>query len=360
MTSRRAFITGMIATGLTPRLTWADAGGPAFLSSARTQDGAYVLVGLTDSGAITFQIPLPGRGHAAATHPTRPEAVAFARRPGVFAMVINCVNGTQSAALNAPRGRHFYGHGAFSRDGRTLFTTENDLDTGAGIVGVWDATRSYRRIGEFASGGIGPHDIKLMPGGDALVIANGGIETHPDSGRTKLNIATMQPNLSYVSLSGGVQEQMELPASLHKNSIRHLAARADGLVAFAMQWQGAKGDNPPLLGLHKRGQRSTLITAPPEHQRKLNGYVGSIAITRDARQVAITSPRGGIAQVFQIASGAFVTTLSVTDICGISAGRKGLQYTAGTGQSGAITGKTVSPEATHPLQWDNHLVPVSA
>jgi hypothetical protein len=31
-----------------------------------------------------------------------------------------------------------------------------------------------------------------------LVVANGGILTDPGSGRAKLNIATMRPNLSYL------------------------------------------------------------------------------------------------------------------------------------------------------------------
>jgi hypothetical protein len=66
---------------------------------------------------LVFQIPLPGRGHAAAIHPQKPQAVAFARRPGTFAVVTNCVTGQPSARLSAPAGRHFYGHGAFSRDG---------------------------------------------------------------------------------------------------------------------------------------------------------------------------------------------------------------------------------------------------
>lgn len=107
----------------------------------------------------------------------------------------------------------------------------------------------YKRIGEFASGGIGPHDI-AWTGDGTLVVANGGIETHPDSGRTKLNIPTMRPNLSYIR-DRRVIEQTEMPSALRKNSIRHLSVRQDGLVAFAMQWQGDERDGVPLAGLHR-------------------------------------------------------------------------------------------------------------
>ena len=69
------------------------------------------------------------------------------------------------------------------------------------------------------------------------MIANGGIDTHPDTGRTKLNIPTMQPNLSYVE-NGTVTEVATLADAFNKNSIRHLAVRQNGDVAFGMQWQG--------------------------------------------------------------------------------------------------------------------------
>ena len=82
MTTRRQFLAGVLASGLAPAPTWADAGRPRFLTAAKTPSGAYVLVGLRADLTEAFRLPLPTRGHAAAAHPKRPEAVAFARRPG--------------------------------------------------------------------------------------------------------------------------------------------------------------------------------------------------------------------------------------------------------------------------------------
>lgn len=93
MTSRRAFLSGLVAAGLAPVPSWAEAGAPDFLAAGRGPDGSYTLCGLYRDGGIAFQIRLPDRGHAAAAHPIRPEAVAFARRPGTFALVIDCRNG---------------------------------------------------------------------------------------------------------------------------------------------------------------------------------------------------------------------------------------------------------------------------
>lgn len=79
MPNRRSFIAGMLAAGLAPKPTWADAGSPAFLSAGLKPDGTFVLCGMNTEGQITFELPMLARGHAAAAHPTLAEAVAFAR-----------------------------------------------------------------------------------------------------------------------------------------------------------------------------------------------------------------------------------------------------------------------------------------
>ncbi|WP_294229038.1 DUF1513 domain-containing protein [uncultured Shimia sp.] len=355
MVTRRRMLAGLAATSLLPSAGWSSVGTPDYLSAARTQNGTYLLAGLTVAGEITFTIPLPARGHAAAAHPERAEAVAFARRPGTFALVMDCRDGTIILTLTAPEGRHFYGHGAFSADGSTLFTSENDYEAGEGRIGLWDITQNYTRIGEFSSGGVGPHDLKLMPDGETLVVANGGIETHPDMGRSKLNIPVMQPNLSYVSLAGEILEQIELTARLHKNSIRHLAVRQDGMVAFAMQWQGSKSDTHPLLGLHQRGSKAKLLSASPKAQQQLQGYAGSVALSNDGGLVAITSPRGNVLHVFDTETGQPSAILSAKDVCGIGPTATGFLFTTGTGHIGTLSEET----AQHPLQWDNHLIDIS-
>lgn len=355
MVDRRGFLAGLLASGLVPVVTWADVGNPSFLAAARLPDGGFTLCGIDAAGTILFRIPIPGRGHAAAAHPVRAEAVAFARRPGTFASVINCASGQEIAQLSSPEGRHFYGHGAFSRDGETLFTTENDYEAGQGRIGVWDATRGYVRVAEFASGGIGPHEIHLLSGTDVLVVANGGIETHPDTGRTKLNLPTMRPNLSYLDLSGQVLEQVELPEDLQRNSIRHLDVSPDGQVAFGMQWQRDRTSFPALVGLHRRGEEVQLIQAPLNVHRLAHGYIGSIAFSGSGAQVAVTCPRGGCVQVFEAQSGAFHGSIEAQDASGVAGFGDGFVVSSGTGQIRAIgVGDTVLAE--HPLAWDNHLV----
>ncbi|MGB0901671.1 DUF1513 domain-containing protein [Halocynthiibacter sp.] len=356
--TRRGFLTGLLAAGAVPSATWADAGNPTWLSAARNRDGNYVLAGLASDDSQRFSIALPGRGHAATAHPTRPEAIAFARRPGTFALVIDCAAGREIARLEAPDGRHFYGHGVFSKDGNLLFTPENDYDNGVGIIGVWDRAAHWARVGEFSSGGTGPHEIIRLPDQDILVVANGGIETHPDTGRAKLNIPDMRPNLSYLSTTGQILDQVEPEETEYMNSLRHLAVRADGLVACALQWQGERFAAPPLLALHRQGEALNFAQATEAQHQQMHGYGGSVSFSGDGSQIAVTSPRGGVLQVFD-ADGAFYHQHHLPDVCGVAPDRQGgFLVTAGTGDIARVQGTDLQIVSRHGVQWDNHLVPV--
>ena len=59
MTNRRHFIAGLLATGLVPAPTWADAGGPSYLAAAGLSDGSFSLCGIDRNLDIVFQLPLP-------------------------------------------------------------------------------------------------------------------------------------------------------------------------------------------------------------------------------------------------------------------------------------------------------------
>lgn len=352
---RRRFLGGLMAAGVLPCPSWADAGSPAYLAAGARADGSYLLCGIAADLSVVFEIPLPARGHAAAAHPSRPQAVAFARRPGNFAVVIDCATGRQQARLTSPEGRHFYGHGAFSKGGDWLFTTENDFEAGEGRIGIWDVAAGYKRLDEISSGGIGPHDIKRLPGSDVLVVANGGIDTHPDTGRTKLNIPTMAPNLSYFD-HGKIVEQAALPHAMHKNSIRHLAVGPAGDVTFGMQWQGEE-PVAALVGRHRRGGQIALFDAPPEAVREMQGYVGSIASSPDGARVAVTSPRGNRVQFYDTSTMALSQVISLSDVCGVAPAAGGFTVTTGTGELRCLRG-SAEARATAALMWDNHLIEV--
>lgn len=350
---RRGFLGALLAASALPGLGWADAGSPAFLAAARDAGGAYWLHGLTVTGETLFALPLPARGHAATAHPTRPEAVAFARRPGTFALVIDCARGVEIARLAPPPGRQFNGHGVFSADGAVLYTSEVVAEGSAGRLGLWDAAAGYRRIGEWETGGIGPHDIKRLPLSDDLIVANGGIATDPGD-RTKLNIATMRPNLARIGADGRVAALSELPEELAQNSLRHLALLPDGRVACATQWEGDGAEIVPLLMLWD-ADRLTPCPAPDFELLAMNNYAGSIAFNAVTGRIALTSPKGGTVQVHD-AAGGFVATHRRADACGVAAAGAGFVVTDGNGTISALDDAGLRPLRQTALAWDNHLV----
>jgi hypothetical protein len=356
MATRRVFLASLLATGALPRLTWAEIGQPAYLAAARTVDGSYRLHGISLSGQSLFQLSLPGRGHAATAHPARAEAVAFARRPGTFAMIIDCASGNLRAQLSPPDGRQFNGHGAYSADGSLLMTSEVVADTSEGRIGLWE-TAGYGRVGEWASGGIGPHDVRLMPDG-MLAVANGGIQTDPND-RAKLNISSMRPNLSYLDANGLLVDQVELDDELHQNSIRHLALSGDGTLAFAMQWEGDPAVQVPLLGLHRRGSIPKLCAALEADAAAMQGYAGSIAFNGTGDLVALTSPKGGAVMIFD-RDGSPVATHRRADLCGAAPASAGFTLTDGAGAVWSSNRHGLTLLSGSDVSWDNHLIALGA
>ncbi len=361
-TGRRRFLrlaSAAMAAGALPDLGWADAGAPAYLAAAREPSGEFALFGLASDGSERFRLPLPGRGHAAAAHPSAPLAVAFARRPGRFALVIDCALGAEIARLEAPQGRHFYGHGAFDASGDRLFTCENAYDSGEGVIGIWDVRAGFERMGEFASGGVGPHELVFDAQRGRVIVANGGIQTHPDSGRAKLNLPIMRPSLAYMDAAdGSIRQIIEPPEALRLNSLRHLALAPHGLVAIAAQWQGDPAAAPPLLAFHRAGDEGlAFASAPLPEQARLNGYAGSVAFSGDGSRAAITGPRGGRLHLFDTESASFLTALAIPDVCGVAPHAEGFLATDGYGGVRRVSSEGQEKEPLQrPQAWDNHLV----
>jgi hypothetical protein len=331
-------------------------GAPSYLAAARDPDKSFALYGLDHNGTATFRVPLPARGHAGAGHPHRAEAVAFARRPGTFALVIDCASGAVLHRLSPPDGQHFNGHGVFAENGALLITSERVGKTREGRIDLWDVEAGYTRIGEVPTAGPDLHDLRLMPDGRTLVVANGGIATDA-ADRRKLNIPAMRPNLTYLTLDGEIRDPAELDPALWKNSIRHLAVRADGLVGFATQWQGETGTAPSLLGLHRRGTTPVLASAPLADELAMQDYAGSIAFSGPGDELAITSPRGGRLHRFSDSS-AFLNPVSRPDVCGLAPLTDGSPASDGLGGLIAIGTEGTIALNRLPCAWDNHFVPL--
>ena len=204
-----------------------------------------------------ISIDLPERGHGLAVCANSGRCIIFARRPGSFAIAFSADRSRAPVLFEAPEGRHLYGHGAFSRDGRLLYATENDFEAGRGVIGVYDATASFHRIGEFPSHGTGPHDLALLRG-EILVVANGGLREHPDigGGRRVLNLDGIETSLVYIDAATGDLLERHVIGAGGALSLRHLEIGRDSTVVLGAQVvDGAPGGQSGAQGLVYRHRR---------------------------------------------------------------------------------------------------------
>lgn len=360
---RRRFLIGGLG-GLLVGCASVQAGAAPRLLSCRQDDaGRYLLSLLDDDGRVLSDLVLPGRGHGMAVDVRQRLAAVFARRPGEFVWIVDLATQQVCHRIAAADGRHFYGHGVFTPDGRWLLCSENAFESGAGVIGIYAATDDFVRVGEFASQGIGPHQIQLLQDGHTLVVANGGIRTHPDLPRVKSNLATMQPNLAYLdSRDGHLLQRHAPPAQWHQLSIRHIAVATDDRVAIALQFEGRFDLSPPLIALQHHGEPLRWLRAPDAIQAGMRNYCGSIAFSRDGTRFAVSSPRGGLVSVWSH-DGTYLGVHRQGDACGVCAdphAPAGFLVSDGGGGlcriDAGLDASDVRPVVrTH---WDNHLLAI--
>jgi hypothetical protein len=308
---------------------------------------------------------LPGRAHAVFARPGTPEVVAFARRAGRFAAVCRAGDGAVLHIIDSTPGRHFYGHGAFARDGRLLFAAENAYDEERGVIGVYDAEAGYARVGEYSSHGIGPHQMLLSADGSTIIVANGGMLTHPDTGRAKLNIPDMNPSLVYMDPnSGKLRQRFGFTESrLRKLSIRHIAETRGGTVAVGLQDQGPHGDLMPLVAIHEPGKDGLrFLDAPARIVGAMKAYCGSVALDASGRILAASAPRGGVIGFWDIETKAHLSSYGLPDGCGVAGTDRPETFILSSGAGGIVRyhvrsgeKRVLRPARADPYRWDNHI-----
>ncbi|MBO0347084.1 DUF1513 domain-containing protein [Roseibium sp. CAU 1637] len=371
--SRRALLAGLggmaalslqgfsASAAAAPLLETALLDTPLFASARRETDGRYALAIVDDAGQLLAKVGLPDRGHGMAISPDRRRIMAFARRPGTFALLIDPFEAREPQILAAAEGRHFYGHGCFSPDGRLVYAPENDYENVRGVVGVYDVSgRTIRRLGEIETHGVGPHDLLLMDDGKTMVVANGGIQTHPGRPREKLNIATMKPSVVYLDMqTGDLLARHELDTDLHQLSLRHMAKDAKGQIWVGGQFEGDLALAPPLVARMTRDSAPTLTQLPDTLATGLESYIGSVVANADGDVIATSAPRGNKVLFWSATSGELLATKDIQDGCGvapidahsflISDGTGALTYLEDVTRPADILSRA------NGIAWDNHM-----
>jgi hypothetical protein len=245
-----AFFSSWSATTIC-QPAWANAATPSTRLAAAWQGEQNYQVGVLEQRGRSLQVD------AALDVPTRAHGVlverggtllAVARRPGDWLLRWRPGSPTADWAW-IESDRAFNGHVIVSRDGNTLYTTETDLETGQGLIGLRDVA-SLEKTGEISTHGMDPHELLLDTDG-SLVVANGGIPALPETGRLKIHMDRMDSSLVRLDTRTG-----ELLGQWRLND-RRLSLRH---IAWAPTPAAASPADQRLLGIALQAEHDELST----------------------------------------------------------------------------------------------------
>jgi hypothetical protein len=362
--TRRHFMLKMGALLLTLKVanSVANTDNWACWAGAAKQGNDYWLMFIDARGQVVRKIKLPSRAHGL-QQSAQGQLIICGRRPGSWLGLFQHPK-AQPQWINAAPNRPLSGHCCFSPNGHLFFSAENALDMGQGVIGIWHS-QSGQRLSEWLSHGVGPHEILISQDRMHLWVANGGILTHPDHGREKLNLNTMNSNMSCLSLiNGGLSQQYTIEEP--KLSMRHIAINQHEQVAVACQYQGPVHLRKNLLLLISEGQIKYL-SCEPAVMVNLNNYLGSVTFDRSGMWIGASSPRGNRVVIWHLINGLepiHYDTLAITDACGLSASNEKGGFIISTGMGYLYhylaTTKDLSIMAPDvgtytQFNWDNHL-----
>jgi hypothetical protein len=307
--NRRRFLLSLGALGILPKAALAlspeSAGGEIALIGAAWRgpnpgDPYFAGVLAADWNRkkleIRYAVPLPTRPHG-----LLPEAdgglLVTGVRPGSW--LLRCAGDgqvTQQISVeDEASSARLNGHAIVSRNGEVIYTSETDAKTGCGKIGVRDR-RSLRKLDEWETSGMEPHQVLLDKDGH-VVVANGGIpRTAADK---KYDLQRMDSSLVRLDgQSGRLLRKWQLDDP--RLSLRHLAwshspAAGKTYLGVAMQ---AEHDDPA-----KRAAAPILavldgdVLSVPTRANDGIGYAGDISAAYNGG-FALSSNQAGLAQLW--------------------------------------------------------------
>ena len=365
--TRRTWLGQFAIAGVSPWLgstAWANSPPkPATLLAAwQTPDTPQI--GLVEVGTTQWQVAramaVPTRAHGLAVEPGG-SVLAVARRPGDWLLRWHPLSGHNQWQW-IEGDRRFNGHVAASPQGTALWTTETDLETGQGLLGVRDRA-SLQKTAEWPTLGPDPHALMVLPQplgripAGSLIVANGGIPVLPETGRAKRHPERMDASLLALDpRTGAVLGQWRL--SDPYLSIRHLAWDAVfGRLGIALQAEHpdlAQRQAAPVLAVWDGAQLVSSVAQPG-----LQGYGGDIC-ARPGGGFVVSCPRSDAVALFTPAA-VWQSNQPHRDACALAA--QAHQWWV-SGADGVLTlAPSTSPRLVRgvatqaPIQFDNHCLP---
>jgi len=200
-------------------------------------------------------------------------------------------------------GYQFYGHGAFSADGKHFYATETRLSDQAGALVIRDSQTALI-VGEFPTYGENPHECQMIDQGRTLVVTNGGGQVGSEQ----------NANVAYIDVeSRKLQRRLMVP--VQEWNAGHLApfndSSAGGIVVVSAPRRGLPEES--LGGISVLGGDGLLrpVRGPEDVLRRLQGEALSVCIHRESGTFGVTHPLGNLVTFWSLEDRTFLSALPV-------------------------------------------------
>lgn len=185
--------------------------------------------------------------------------------------------------------KYFYGHGAFTGDGKSLYCTETYLDNKKGIIAIRDA-QTMQNMGEFPTYGDNPHECQLIDNGKVMVVTNAGSTI---GGNT-------EPSVTYIDMAN---QQLIEKVFMTNNRINtgHIGIAKDGsLVVASAPRDGLDKTDTGGVSIRPKDKHMETITSPNEVVKSMTGEALSVIIHNTKNIAAVTHPDGNMVTFWSV------------------------------------------------------------
>jgi len=247
-------------------------------------------------------------GHGITFNPTNPHVAALFEKRGTGACELDLVTGQVLREIPCTEGRQFYGHGAYSPDGKVLYSAETIVSGDfSGKIAMRDAV-TLEEVGEFPSYGQRPHDCQILKDGKTMIITNGGGRV----GENELGSVT------YVDLKS--QKLLEkLPIENKRFNAGHVAVSDNGdIVVVSAPREGSPAKKIGGVTIGGINKKLSSGKGPSNILNKMVGETLSVCVDDSRGIAAATTPDAGRITFWDINTKVMVHTIKVTHPRGVT------------------------------------------
>ena len=225
---------------------------------------------------------------------------------GPGAAEIDIVSGKVLRTITPEKDRLFYGHGAYSLDGRLLYSTERDEKRKTGLIAIRDAgTLAY--LGEFPTYGDHPHDCHLIDDGATMVVTNGGGAMGEGSPAA----------LTYIDVASNQLPEKFIPSNPRINTGHVAVLAARQAVVVSAPARGLPDKNLGGVSVMLGQKQLTTMTQPQSVVESMTGEALSVAVSATRKVFGVTHPAGGMVTFWSTQDARHLKTLTLPQARGI-------------------------------------------